>query len=99
MMQVVIAREDVTRTKPDPEPYRRASEYLRVAPELCLALEDTPTGIASARASGMFVVCWPNELTRNLNLRGANLIVNSLVELPWREMLNIAAPHEHRLTP
>jgi HAD superfamily hydrolase (TIGR01509 family) len=96
MMQVVVAREDVTRTKPAPEPYLRASDVLGVAPEFCLAIEDTPTGIASAKASGMFVVCWPNALTRSLDLSCADLVVESLTDIPWRQLVDVAPLDEPR---
>ena len=57
----VVGADDVSRTKPDPEPYLAALRALRGAvPDLdasqCVALEDTPPGIASARAAGMIVV-------------------------------------------
>jgi HAD superfamily hydrolase (TIGR01509 family) len=59
---VIVAAEDVRRTKPHPEAYRRAAEVLgehlgrRVDPEQCVAVEDSPTGIASAKAAGMYVL-------------------------------------------
>ncbi|MFB6884185.1 HAD family hydrolase [Streptomyces noursei] len=52
----VVAREDVTRGKPDPELFLTAARRLGVAPELCLAVDDAPDGIASARAAGMHVL-------------------------------------------
>jgi beta-phosphoglucomutase len=57
----VVGADDVTRTKPDPEPYLEALRQLEaVVPGLqaseCLAIEDTPPGIAAARAAGMTVV-------------------------------------------
>jgi spore germination protein YaaH len=42
--------------KPHPEPYRRAAEELRVDPLSCVAIEDSPTGVASAEAAGCVVV-------------------------------------------
>jgi len=57
----VVGADDVTRTKPHPEPYLEALRRLQpAAPGLeagdCVALEDTPPGIAAARAAGMIVV-------------------------------------------
>jgi beta-phosphoglucomutase len=57
----VVGADDVTRTKPDPEPYLEAVRRLQPAapglePADCLAIEDTPPGIAAARAAGMTVV-------------------------------------------
>ena len=57
----IVGADDVTRTKPDPEPYLEALRQLQqVTHDLdvrdCVALEDTPPGIAAARAAGMTVV-------------------------------------------
>ncbi|GAB2754076.1 HAD family phosphatase [Salinifilum aidingensis] len=50
------------RNKPDPEPYRRACELLGLAPERCLAVEDSPTGVAAAEAAGCLVLAVPCEV-------------------------------------
>lgn len=52
----VVAREDVTRGKPDPELFLTAARRLGVAPQRCLAVDDAPDGMASARAAGMQVL-------------------------------------------
>jgi len=57
----VIGADDVQQTKPHPEPYLEALRQLQpLAPGLeaadCVALEDTPVGIAAARAAGMTVI-------------------------------------------
>jgi beta-phosphoglucomutase len=48
-----ITAEDVSRTKPDPEGYLLALERLGVPAEEVLVFEDTPVGVAAARAAGM----------------------------------------------
>jgi beta-phosphoglucomutase len=82
----VVAADDVERTKPDPMPYLEAARRLRVlAPDLepreCVAIEDSPAGIASARAAGMTVVgvahSYPAAKLRGL----AHHVVESLGEL------------------
>jgi beta-phosphoglucomutase-like phosphatase (HAD superfamily) len=50
----------VTRTKPHPEPYLTAEARLGAAPADCVVVEDTPTGVASARAAGCQVVAVPS---------------------------------------
>lgn len=55
-VQVVLGADDVTAPKPDPEPYRRAAEGLGVAPDRAVAIEDTVTGLRSARAAGLWTV-------------------------------------------
>lgn len=49
---IVVAGDNVTHSKPHPEPYLRAAELLGVPAELCVAIEDSATGLASALASG-----------------------------------------------
>jgi sugar-phosphatase len=52
----LVTADDVPRGKPDPAPYLLAAERLGVSPERCLAVEDAPAGIASARAAGCQVL-------------------------------------------
>ena len=47
----MVTAEDCTRGKPDPEPFRRGVERLGLDPADLVAAEDTPAGIASARAA------------------------------------------------
>ena len=75
---VVLCREDVTRHKPDPEIYRTAAERLGFEPSRVLVLEDTPTGLAAAKAAGTFAVGVPHEFSPASDLAAADLIVNSL---------------------
>lgn len=53
---VVIGSEDVTNTKPHPEPYLLGAKALRFSPQRCIAFEDSPTGVLSAQNAGMEVV-------------------------------------------
>jgi HAD superfamily hydrolase (TIGR01509 family) len=48
-----ISLDDVEHGKPAPEPYRRACERLGLAPDSVLAVEDSATGLRSARAAGL----------------------------------------------
>jgi HAD superfamily hydrolase (TIGR01509 family) len=60
--QAVITGDMVMNGKPHPEPYRRAAEDLGVDPLACVAIEDSPTGVASAEAAGCVVVAVRNLL-------------------------------------
>jgi HAD superfamily hydrolase (TIGR01509 family) len=57
---VVISADDVERPKPAPDLYLAACARLRAVPARCVAFEDSGTGVASARAAGMFVVGVPS---------------------------------------
>src|SRR4051794_22536475 len=59
---VVVCGDEVRMPKPDPEPYRTAAALLGVRIEDCVAIEDSPTGVASAVASGAAVLAVPAEL-------------------------------------
>lgn len=57
----VVGADDVARTKPHPEPYlaavrRLAARVAGLAPAECLAIEDSPPGLLSARAAGLFAL-------------------------------------------
>lgn len=57
---VVVTGDDVPVTKPDPAPYLHALRLLGVSAAQTVACEDSPTGIASARAAGIAVVAVPH---------------------------------------
>lgn len=59
---VVVCGDEVSVPKPDPAPYRMAAELLGVPVERCVAIEDSPTGVASAAAAGAAVLAVPSEL-------------------------------------
>ncbi|MFC4127307.1 HAD family hydrolase [Nocardia rhizosphaerae] len=58
----IVAAEDVTRTKPHPDPYLTAAARLGVRAESCVAVEDSPTGVAAAEAAGCPVLVVPSVL-------------------------------------
>lgn len=58
----VIARGDYERGKPQPDPFLAAALALGVAPEHCLALEDSHNGVRAAHAAGMMTVMVPDLL-------------------------------------
>jgi HAD superfamily hydrolase (TIGR01509 family) len=95
---VIVCGDEVVMPKPDPEPYRTAATLLGVAVEDCVAVEDSPTGVASALASGAVVLAVPAELelpsTDGVHLRTslvgvdpdylANLLVSRALLQPGR---------------
>jgi len=52
----LVGADDVSRGKPDPEPFLLAAKQLGAEPERCLVFEDAPAGLAAARAAGMLTV-------------------------------------------
>lgn len=65
MFDVIIGNEEAVggvAPKPSPEGYLEAARRLRVDPSECVALEDSPSGVAAAQAAGMVVVVLPGAL-------------------------------------
>jgi beta-phosphoglucomutase len=62
LFALLLSQDDVTRGKPDPQPYLLAAERLGLSPDELLVFEDTDVGVASAKAAGARVV----GLTRTL---------------------------------
>ncbi len=60
LLAVVVAGDDVTYGKPHPEPYLCAAGRLGVAPETCIAVEDSQFGAQSATAAGVPTIIVPN---------------------------------------
>ncbi len=57
---ITIAAEDTVRSKPYPEPYLAAAAALEVSPSACVAIEDSPVGVAAAEAAGCTVIAVPS---------------------------------------
>ncbi len=80
-------KDDVRRTKPDPELYLSALACLEVAPEQALVLEDSPMGVLAAHSAGIFAVAVPNDLTRVLPFEHANLRLETLEGVSLDDLL------------
>jgi HAD superfamily hydrolase (TIGR01509 family) len=86
----VIAADDVGlgRIKPNPDLFLLALKRLKVPKEAAIVFEDSPNGVKAAKRAGIFVVAVPNSVTSKLSIEGADLIVNSLRDLPLSELLD-----------
>ena len=65
---------------------RRSTCSVSTAAE-AIVFEDSPNGVKAARAAGIFVVAIPNDVTREFGLDEADLVVDSLADLPPDELL------------
>jgi HAD superfamily hydrolase (TIGR01509 family) len=77
----VSGHDDVPRGKPHPDAYQEAARRLGVDPKRCLAVEDSATGVASAKAAGAFVIAIPCVSHPNPHLEAADLRLTSMMEL------------------
>lgn len=71
----MLAREDHSKTKANPEPYQLALERLGLSATGCIAVEDSERGLAAARAAGLRCIVIPNEMTRRCTFSGATAIL------------------------
>jgi beta-phosphoglucomutase-like phosphatase (HAD superfamily) len=83
---VMVPGDEVSRGKPHPDPYLSAMTLLGRAPGDCMAIEDSPTGVAAAVASGCKVVAVPH--IANIEAHPYLCIVRSLegetIQSLWR---------------
>ncbi|MFL6229711.1 MAG: HAD family hydrolase, partial [Pyrinomonadaceae bacterium] len=75
------------RAKPNPLMYLEALDVLGVAADEAVVFEDSPNGVAAGKAAGIFVVAIPNDVTRDFGLDEADLVLDSLADLPPDELL------------
>lgn len=66
----IIAHGDYANGKPAPDPFLLAAERIGVAPDLCVALEDSHHGVRSASAAGMMTIMVPDLLEATEEMRG-----------------------------
>jgi len=86
--EVTVCGEDVRRAKPDPEPYLLAAARLGVPPPGCVVLEDSPNGVAAARAAGCPVIAVPSVA---IPAGPGFVTVNSLTVVDLAMLAGIAA--------
>lgn len=95
--QVVHSAEEEEEGKPHPAVYLATARKLGVPPSSCLAIEDSPNGVAAARAAGMTCVAVPNASFKGRELFGAaDLILPSLRHIDesvWARLAIERKPH------
>ncbi|MFI7414469.1 HAD-IA family hydrolase [Streptomyces sp. NPDC049627] len=91
--KTMVTADDITRGKPDPEPYLLAAREVGVDPAHCVVFEDAPAGLAAGRAAGMTTVALTtthqaHELDADLVVRDLSalsaLVIDGAVEISVR---------------
>jgi len=80
MMEFTVCGNDVPHGKPAPDPYLEAARRAGLNPARCMAVEDSPVGVAAAAAAGMHVLAWPED---NTPLPAADLVLRDGNDFPW----------------
>ena len=84
----LIIGEECARGKPDPEPYLAAMAALDVAPENCIAFEDSPSGLRAAAASGAYTVGIRSSLDdATLRAAGAHITLSDFTDAALDQVL------------
>jgi beta-phosphoglucomutase len=92
---IIVAADDVQRSKPDPETYQLAFERLQGKSgsnafdrHNCLVIEDTATGIQAAKEAGLFCVAVTHTAPSD-SLSAADHVVTSLEQLSFRVLVQV----------
>jgi beta-phosphoglucomutase len=96
---VIVSADDAGASKPAPDPYLRAVVRLGasrpptdpLSPADCVAIEDSPWGLESARAAGLRTVAVASTYARDA-LLGADVVVDTLETLTWEMLCNLKNP-------
>lgn len=77
---VVITGDKIKKCKPEPEPYLTAAKKLSVKPSHCLAVENAPLGVESAKRAGMYCTAVCSTLDEKY-LKKADVVIDKLTKL------------------
>lgn len=77
----VLTREDYTRPKPNPEPYRLAAQRSGYPPEQCVSIEDSRRGLLASLAASVDCIVVPQAFTAGSDFSEAALVLHDITEL------------------
>jgi HAD superfamily hydrolase (TIGR01509 family) len=96
-IQTICSADDEAEGKPHPAVYLTAAKRLGVAPEQCVAFEDSPNGVLSAKAAGMLCILVPDPyLAGDPRMQRADLRLESLEEFSSETLDRLALQGSHR---
>lgn len=77
----IFSADEVERGKPDPDLFLHAASCMSIPPERCIVVEDSPFGIAAAKAAGMAALGFA-AATPAARLKGADAVFTAMEDLP-----------------
>jgi HAD superfamily hydrolase (TIGR01509 family) len=86
--QVTISADDVTKGKPNPEPYLTTAEKLSLSPYECVAIEDSKSGVISAKSAGCYCIGIITTHHKS-DLEQSDLIVHDFSEISTEVIGNL----------
>jgi beta-phosphoglucomutase-like phosphatase (HAD superfamily) len=93
----LVTGDQVADGKPHPEAYLTAAARLDVDPRYCVAIEDSPTGVASAEAAGCTVIAVPHNVP--IDPAPGRRLVASLRDLSTDTLAAMISEQPQRLRP
>lgn len=91
LFEFVACGDEVARAKPDPAVYLLALQRLGLPAVRAVAVEDSPHGVAAAKAAGMRCVAIPNHHSHPARFGDADLVLTSAVQAPLSHVLRTLA--------
>jgi len=88
VFQSIVTSDDVPKPKPDPATYAKAVDGLGVNPQNCLAIDDSPNGVSSAKNAGLRVL-GITAIHDPSSLRDAEWHLHSLEEVTLEDLINL----------
>ncbi|UCD03024.1 MAG: HAD family phosphatase [Candidatus Aenigmatarchaeota archaeon] len=79
LFDYVLTGEETEKFKPDPEPYLKCAEKLGMKPEECLAIDNAPIGVESAKSAGMICIGFVSTVSEE-QLKRADFVIKELSE-------------------
>ena len=80
---VKLGGDDIENGKPAPDIYIKAARLIGLETTECVAIEDSPIGLAAASSSGAYTICTLTDSTRHLDLSAAHVIIENLEEFDY----------------
>ena len=80
LIPVILGKESAKREKPFPDIFLNAAEKLGHSPAECFVLEDALKGLNAANDAGMPCIIIKNDLNRNIDFNGAEIVFPSLTD-------------------
>jgi beta-phosphoglucomutase len=88
VFQSIVTSDDVPKPKPDPATYARAVDGLGVPPQNCLAIDDSPNGVSSAKKAGVKVL-GITAIHDTSSLKEADIHLPSLESLNLNDLISM----------
>lgn len=82
----IRCRDDVPHPKPAPDVYLAVLDCIGAAPGEAIAVEDSTFGVEAAKEAGLYCVAVPSSMTRDHDLRRADLVVGSLLDVSFADV-------------